>query len=104
MSRKEEIEKLVEAASKEFADRGLLIAAGWAGFRLICIPPDAPQIQLDEMKMAFFGGAQHLFTSIMTIMDEDHEPTDDDMRKMSLIDTELEEFLVEFKKKHNIGD
>ena len=39
---------LVEHVTKELADQGKLIEAGWAGYRLMVIPHEAPQIQIDE--------------------------------------------------------
>jgi hypothetical protein len=57
-----------------------------------------------ELRMAFFGGAQHLFGSIMGILDPGEEPTEQDMRRMDLISHELETFIVEFKQRHGIND
>lgn len=35
------------------------------------IPKEAPQIQVLEMRVAFFAGAQHLFARIMAVSDSD---------------------------------
>lgn len=78
--------------SRQLTDDGKLIEAGWVGLRLAAIPDDAPKTQLEEMRKAFFAGAQHLYSSIMTIMDEDREPTADDLRRMEFIDAELRAF------------
>lgn len=82
----------LERLSRDLTDQGKLIEAGWVGLRLAAIPLNAPKDQLVEMRKAFFAGAQHLFASIMTIMEEDAEPTDADLRRMDLIDTELRSF------------
>lgn len=87
---------------RELADKGKLIEAGWIGLRLAALPENASKLQLEEMRTAFFAGAQHLFTSIMGFMEDDHEPTDADMRRMSLISDELDEFLKDFMKRHNL--
>lgn len=87
---------------RELVDKGKLIEAGWVGLRLAAIPDAAGKIQLEEMKNAFFAGAQHLFSSIMDIMDDDHEPTAADLRRMDLISTELEGFIREFSKRHGL--
>jgi hypothetical protein len=87
---------------RELIDSGKLIEAGWIGLRIAAIPKDAPTVQLNEMRMAFFAGAQHLFGSIMKALDPDDEVTDDDMRRLDLINAELNLFLVDFKKKHGI--
>lgn len=88
--------------SKELTDRGLLIEAGWVGLQAAAIPADAPQVQLDEMRNAFFAGAQHLFSSIMSILDPGSEPTDADLARMSLINDELGRFVDEFAKRHGL--
>jgi hypothetical protein len=85
--------QLLEDLSRELVDQGLLIEAGWVAFRASVISPDAPDDQLREMRLAFFAGAQHLFGSMMTILDPDAEPTEDDLKRMENINTELNNFL-----------
>jgi len=92
----------LERLTKELTDKGKLIEAGFVGLRLAAIPEDAPKVQLEEMRNAFFAGAQHLFTSIMTIMDPGEEPTDADMNRFSLISDELDSFIEDFKRKHGM--
>lgn len=77
---------------KKLADEGMLIEAGWVGFRLSAIPQGAPKDQLSAMKIAFMAGAAHVFTAMIGIMDEDAEPTDADMERMQLIHEEMERF------------
>jgi hypothetical protein len=43
-----------------------------------------------ELQLAFMAGADHLFSSIMNILDADAEPTDADLRRMDQIHRELE--------------
>lgn len=86
----------LERLSRELADKGKLIEAGWVGLRLAAVPLDAPAIQLEEMRNAFFAGAQHLFSSIMTIMEADREPTAKDLDCMNQIDRELKAFINDF--------
>lgn len=88
----------LERLSRDLTDNGKLIEAGWIGLRLAAVPLDAPAIQLDEMRKAFFAGAQHLFASIMTILDEEREPTDEDLRRMDQIDTELRSFAHDLER------
>lgn len=82
----------LERLTKKLADDGKLIEAGWVGLRLAAIPLDAPAVQLNEMRKAYMAGAQHLFSSIMTMMDDNAEPTEADLRKLSLIAAELEAY------------
>lgn len=84
--------------------QGLIIEAGWVGFRISCFSPDAPPEQIIDMRIAFFAGAQHLFSSLMIGLDEDKEPTEEDMKKMDKIHKELDRFLQEFRLKHGITE
>lgn len=86
----------LERLSRELTDQGKLIEAGWIGLRIAAVPLDAPALQLDLMRQAFFAGAQHLFSSIMTVLDPDAEPTDNDLARMSMIQTELDGFIQDF--------
>jgi hypothetical protein len=86
--------QLLEDLSRELVDKGLLIEAGWVAFRASVISESAPEGQLREMRLAFFAGAQHLFGSVMTILDQDAEPTEDDLKRMESINTELNNFLA----------
>ena len=86
----------LDRLAREFADQGKLIEAGWIGLRIACKLEDAPALQLQEMRMAFFAGAQHLFGSMMSILEPDAEPTEKDMERMDLIDRELKAFIADF--------
>lgn len=92
MGDKSKTDKLAGELSKRLMDEGKIIAAGWASFCHLCMPADALQIQVDEMRKAFFAGAQHLWGSLMTGLDPDAEPTVMDERRMELIDAELRDF------------
>lgn len=91
------IDAATDAIAKEFTDKGKLIEAGWASLRALVIPKDASELQLREMRMAFFAGAQHLFGSIMGILDPGEEPTEADFKRIDLIDKELREFIKDFE-------
>ena len=95
-----EIRELTDKVTRDLVDRGLLIEAGWISLRAAAIPERATAAQLDDMRMAFFAGAQHLFGSINSIMDpgDDAEPTDADLNRMSQINDELQRFVVEMKE------
>lgn len=87
----------LERLSRELVDQGKLIEAGWVGLRVACDLEDTPKVQLQEMRNAFFAGAQHLFASIMAILEPDAEPTDKDLERMDLIDRELKTFINDFQ-------
>lgn len=86
--------------SRHLTDQGKLVEAGWIGMRIACMDLNAPEIQVNEMRMAFMGGAQHVFSSIMTILDPGDEPTEADMKRMDLIANELAEFGRTFELKY----
>jgi hypothetical protein len=54
------------------------------------------------MRGAFFAGAQHLFASIMVIMDPGAEPTAADLARMSQIHEELERFVRDYEERHGL--
>lgn len=87
-----------DQAAKEFVDQGKLVEAGWAGLRATWVPPDAPPHQLKAMRYAFMAGAQHLFASIMSVLEADEEPSANDMRRMDLIARELAAFYEEVQR------
>jgi hypothetical protein len=91
-NRRRIIESATDALAKELIDRGRLIEGGFAAFAHYVIPKDAPAIQLREMQIAFMAGAEHLFSSIIGILDPGQEPTDEDLRRMDLIAKELDEW------------
>ncbi len=90
------LKTILEKLHRDLVDEGKLIEAGWIGMRIACVPDDASEVQISEMRLAFFAGAQHLFGSIMSILDPGAEPTEKDMERMSLIDAELRRFISEF--------
>jgi len=99
-ARHPELDAATQALTRKLADQGRLIEAGWVALRAMAVPKDAPQVQLDEMRQAFFAGAQHLFGSIMTIMEEGAEPTEKDLERVEQINEELSGFIEEFEAKH----
>ena len=94
----------IENLTKDLTDKGLLIEAGFAALRHMAIAKDASAEQVDEMRGAFFAGAQHLFASIMSILDPgDEEPTENDLRRMSLITDELARVLADAPPRHRLS-
>lgn len=90
----------VDRITKSLVDQGKVIEAGWKGYEMIVVPVDASTVQRSECRQAFYAGAQHLFGSINSILDDDREPTQRDLRRMTLIHEELERFVKDFKLQH----
>lgn len=88
-----------KTAANKAADAGHLIEAGWLGLRAGWISDDAPAAQIEEMRDAFFAGAQHLHASMMHGLDDGIEETDDDMRRMESIHDELARFYKDFERR-----
>jgi hypothetical protein len=82
----------LDALAVKLADEGKLIEAGWVAMRRSCMPADAPEVQVRAMRMAFMAGAQHLFASVMAVLDPGDEPSVADLKRMSLISAELSSF------------
>jgi len=89
MDRKTAAEKLAHALSKKLADEGRLIEGGFAAFMMLVVPPGTPPQQVTMLRLAYMAGAQHLFGSIMGMMDPGIEPTEADEKRMDLISDEL---------------
>ena len=88
----------IQELSRKLAEQGKLIEAGWYGYLLGVLPPDAPDIQVKETQKAFMAGAAHLFFSMMSIMDPGGtEPTDADLQKMKMIHQEMHAFQEQLK-------
>lgn len=94
-----ELTTLVNELTKRLIDDGKLIEAGFASLRIQAIPKDAPDVQITEMRLAFFAGAQHLWGTVMNVLEDGAEATDNDLRRMDLIDAELRKFLVEVSQR-----
>ena len=99
----DQLQKLVDLVSKRLTDEGRIVEGGWQAMRILCLTKDAPATQIDEMRKAFFMGAQHLYASIMGILEPGAEPTDKDMDRMQLIHNELEAFRMEVTNVHTPG-
>jgi hypothetical protein len=69
------------------------IAEIWDDYAEHVLPSDAPPVQVQETRRAFYFGVNGLFGLLMNGLDEDSEPTDADLAKMSDIQDELKQFV-----------
>lgn len=76
------------------ASGGLMkyIERGWESYMKYVMPKDAPPVQVKETRQAFYSGAAVLFWTLMMDLDEDHEPTDEDLQKMENLQKEIDAF------------
>jgi len=94
--RRQAIRKMAKELTEKLSRDGLIIEGGWRGFEVLFLQ-QASELQQVEMRKAFFAGAQHLFSSIMQILDPSTEPTEKDLHRMDSIHRELERFTLELK-------
>jgi hypothetical protein len=95
-----ELKQLVNDLAKKLIDQGKIIEAGWLGLKIMAIPPTASEVQLTEMRKAFFAGAHHLFASIMIMLEPGQEATKKDMDRLDMIHRELESFVKELNREY----
>jgi hypothetical protein len=69
-----------------------LIRLAWESYRAHVVPAGAEAVQINETKLAFFAGAQALFSIINAVMTEDRDVTEEDIRNVSYLDQELRDF------------
>lgn len=100
--KKHQLPETIRTVTERLTDEGRLIEAGWRSLRYVAISKDASLRQLDDMRSAFFAGAQHLWGSIMTVLEPGSEPTSKDLQRFEQIERELDIFLAEFERKHGI--
>jgi hypothetical protein len=105
-ARRAAIGKVADAIAGHYIDRGKIIEMGFAAMLMQAYPDwqEMDKQQRDQLRFAFFAGAQHLFGSMMGSLDPGQEPTEQDMRRMDLINHELGAFIEEFKQRHGITD
>jgi hypothetical protein len=87
----------LEQLTKRLADDGRLIEAGWVALRLAIIPENATGNQLDSMRFAYMAGAQHLFSSILAMLEPGADEVPAEVKRMDLINKELEAFTKEME-------
>lgn len=105
-ARRKTIEDAADAVAGHYVDRGKIIEMGFYSMIHATCPnwQKMPKQQLLDLRTAFFCGAQHLFGSLMGVLDAGEEPTERDMQRMALISHELEAFIEEFKQRNGITD
>jgi pilus assembly protein TadC len=81
-------------------DAGRVIEMGVAGFIKLVVPPTASPAQVRDMRIAFYAGADFLFSAIMGVLAPGAEPTAKDLERMNSIADELERFRKEVTTRH----
>lgn len=94
------VERLADEMSRDLANRGKLIEAGWAAYLHLFVPTDAPPDHVAALRFAYMAGSQHLWAGIMTTFDPGIEETPADMDRLSKIQAELDAWAAEAARDH----
>lgn len=90
--KRDNIHSLGKAFTQRIMDDGRIVESGWQVLNSY-LPENAPDMQRQEMRKAFFLGAHHVFGAMMMGLDEGEEATDKDLDRMSALADELSEFM-----------
>ena len=70
----------------------MTLADQWTEFSKEFVPANAPPVQTQECRRAFYAGAAAFFSTIYHSMDEGAEATDADVTKLAAMHRELIDF------------
>lgn len=84
----------------ELSKRGQVVEGGWMAYVILSLS-GCSELQKSEMRKAYFFGAQHVFASIMRLLEPGTEPTDNDLKVVGDIHDELAKFVEEIKAQPN---
>lgn len=93
-------ERAMQELTRKLVDDGKLIEAGWVSLRKVFLPPNTPDHQVNDMRKAFMAGAQHAWSSLLTMLEEGEDPTTADLSRMGKIQAELDAFGAELARDH----
>ena len=68
----------------------LRIGEGWMTYINGVLPADAPQVQIDECRLAFFAGAAHVYGMLISI--EEHGSEADGIAQLQQLGQDLKAF------------
>jgi hypothetical protein len=69
-----------------------LMAEQWDEFARKVLPNGVSQIQRQEMRRAFYAGAESILFRVIAALAPESEPTEADLRVMDDLDRELKDF------------
>lgn len=88
-SRDEMIHEAGTALTKKLLDDGRLLEAGWHIFRGTMLPAGLAPQSLDRIRLAYLAGAEHVFSSMLSGMDEGDAETDAEIKRMENLSIEI---------------
>lgn len=72
--------------------RRQLVAEQWDQFARAVLPRDTPAVQRQEMRRAFYAGAQGVLFKVVAAFAPESEPTEADLKIMEDVHRELSDF------------
>jgi hypothetical protein len=93
-----DLDTLTRAVIHSYVDKGRLVEACWVAYSMKIVPTRECH---DQVRDAFFMGALHVFRFMIGMMEEDEEPTENDIRRMDNIANELGNFHKAFEAQHS---
>ena len=99
MSDDHRVREAAERLTKALADQGLIIAAGWQTYRLLCLRL-LPHETREDLQEAWMASAEHLFSCMVSMLDPGVEETDADLRRMDRLHEELKPIRQTLKLKY----
>lgn len=70
------------------------IKTNWDTFNRLAMPKDAPEVQVREMRNAFYAGVAMIFAEIMDQLDNPNLTNDEGGEFMAEIHSEVNEFIA----------
>ena len=74
-----------------------IIDTAWRSYAEQIIPVNAPDVQRQELRRAFYAGAASMFGGIMAMLEPGTEPTDADLENMNALQGELDQYVRDLK-------
>lgn len=90
-------ERIALAASHELANKGLVIAGGFAAYQIL--NELTPQ-QTELVEDAFYAGIDHVLMTLLSVLDPGDEPSRRDMARMDSIMTEINVYREQAKLRY----
>lgn len=84
-----------ETAAQRLAAEGRLLESGWSRLKELWLSPETSPEQVAMLRLAFFAGAQHTWTSVLALMGDDSAS---DMERVGQVAAELEAFRKEWAR------
>ena len=82
-------QRVFNGITRKLADEGRLVEGGWQILAATWFRTRDPEAQ-EALRLAYYSGAQHVFASVISMLDAGDDATPADMERMTKIHNELE--------------